>query len=187
VADSLSGLELEPLARARRIADLGAGAGFPGLTLAAALPEAQVDLVESQGRKTAVSDRLLQAAHLTNARSVTARAEDWARQPPPFGGREAYGAVTARALAPLTVLAEYASPLLEDGGVLVAWKGARDDDEERALAAASDRLAMRVEDVRAVKPFPAARHRHLHLLRKAGPTPEGLPRRAGIARKRPFG
>jgi 16S rRNA (guanine527-N7)-methyltransferase len=183
----LSGLELEPLGRARRIADLGSGAGFPGLALAAALPHARVDLVESQSRKTAVSDRLLQAAALANARSVTARAEDWARHPPPLGGRESYDAVTARALAPLAVLAEYASPLLEDGGVLVAWKGARDEEEERALAAACPRLAMQVEAVTRVKPFPEARQRHLHLLRKAGPTPTALPRRAGLARKRPFG
>lgn len=146
-----------------------------------------MDLIDSQSRKTAVSDRLLQAARLGNARSITSRAEDWARVPPPLGGREAYDAVTARALAPLAVLAEYASPLLAGGGVLVAWKGARDEHEERAAKAAAGRLGMQVVEVRRVQPFEAARHRHLHLLSKAGPTPEGLPRRAGMARKRPPG
>lgn len=187
LADSLSGLEYEQLGLARRIADIGSGAGFPGLALAAALPGARVDLIDSQSRKTAVSDRLLQAARLGNARSITTRAEDWARVPPPLGGREAYDAVTARALGPLDVLAEYASPLLAEGGVLVAWKGARDEHEERAAEAAAERLAMQVVEVRRVRPFQAARNRHLHLLRKAGPTPAGLPRRAGIARKRPPG
>lgn len=187
LADSLSGLEYEELGRARRIADIGSGAGFPGLALAAALPDARVDLIDSQSRKTAVSDRLLQAGRLANARSVTTRAEDWARVPPPLGGREAYDVVTARALAPLAVLAEYASPLLAEGGVLVAWKGARDEQEEHAAEASAGRLAMTVVEVRRVKPFEAARNRHLHLLRKAGPTPEGLPRRAGMARKRPPG
>jgi 16S rRNA (guanine527-N7)-methyltransferase len=187
LADSLSGLEFEQLGQARRIADIGSGAGFPGLALAAALPEARVDMIDSQSRKTAVSDRLLQAASLGNARSITARAEDWARVPPPLGGREAYDAVTARALAPLDVLAEYASPLLAEGGVLVAWKGARDEHEERAAEAAAERLGMQVVEVRRVQPFEAARNRHLHLLRKAGPTPEELPRRAGMARKRPPG
>jgi 16S rRNA (guanine527-N7)-methyltransferase len=187
LADSLSGLEYEELARARRIADIGSGAGFPGLALAAALPDARVDLIDSQSRKTAVSDRLLQAARLGNARSITTRAEDWARVPPPLGGREAYDAVTARALAPLAVLAEYASPLLAGGGVLVAWKGARDEHEERAAETVAERLAMRAVEVRRVQPFKGARNRHLHLLRKAGPTPEGLPRRAGMARKRPPG
>jgi len=61
VADSLSGLEAPELNAARRIADMGAGAGFPGLVLAIALPRAQVDLVESAGRKTAVIDRLIRA------------------------------------------------------------------------------------------------------------------------------
>jgi 16S rRNA (guanine527-N7)-methyltransferase len=178
---------LDGLGAARHIADIGSGAGFPGLVLAAALPDARVELIESQSRKTAVSDRLLQAARLTNARSVTARAEDWAASPPPLGGREAYDAVTARALAPLAVIAEYAAPLLADGGVLVAWKGGRDENEERGLAAAAPRLAMELVEVRRVEPFAGARRRHLHLLRKAGPTPEGLPRRAGLAAKRPFG
>src|SRR4029453_8776244 len=75
VADSLSGLEVPKLARARRIADIGAGAGFPGLALAVGLPQAQVDLVESAGRKTAVVDRLIQAGDVSNARSITTRAE----------------------------------------------------------------------------------------------------------------
>jgi 16S rRNA (guanine527-N7)-methyltransferase len=186
VADSLSALVLDELGRARRIADLGSGAGFPGLVLAAALPAAGVDLIDSQSRKTAVIDRLLQAALIANARSITARVEDWARQPAPAGGREVYDAVTARALAPLAALAEYASPLLREGGVLVAWKGARDQAEERALEAAAARLAMELEQVRPVQPFPASHSRHLHLLRKSGPTPDGLPRRVGMARKRPI-
>jgi len=186
VADSLSGLEVEALGRARRIADLGSGAGFPGLVLAIALPAAQVDLVESQTRKTSVSDRLLQAARLGNARSVTTRAEDWAKSPPPLGGRESYDAVTARAVAPLAVLAEYASPLLAEGGVLVAWKGARDHEEEAAAEAAAPALSMEPREVHRVRPFEGAERRHLHVLRKAGATPPGLPRRVGMARKRPF-
>jgi 16S rRNA (guanine527-N7)-methyltransferase len=186
VADSLSALELEELRGARRILDVGSGAGFPGLALAIALPEAQVDLVESQGRKTAVIDRLRQAAAVTNARSVTARAEEWARNPPPMGGRESYDVVTARAVAPLAVLAEYASPLLREGGVLVAWKGARDAAQEAAASRAAGGLGMQVREVVRVEPFAGARDRHLHVLGKVGPTPAGLPRRPGLARKRPL-
>ena len=78
ITDSLSGLEVNQLARACRVADVGAGAGFPGLALAIALPQAQVDLIESAGRKTAVVGRLAQAAKIDNARAVTARAEEWA-------------------------------------------------------------------------------------------------------------
>jgi 16S rRNA (guanine527-N7)-methyltransferase len=184
VADSLAGLEVAALHSATRIADVGSGAGFPGLVLAVALPGAKVDLIESAGRKTAVSDRLLQAAKLANARSVTARAEEWAKAPPPMGGREAYDAVTVRAVDGLAVLAEYASPLLRREGVLVAWKGARDDDEEREAEAAAGELGMSLEEAIAVTPFQGAEHRRLVVMRKTAPTPDGLPRRPGMARKR---
>jgi 16S rRNA (guanine527-N7)-methyltransferase len=186
IADSLSGLEVPELGTARRIADVGSGAGFPGLVLAIALSPARVDLIESQGRKTAVIDRLLQAAHAENARSVAARAEEWGARLPPFGGRESYDAVTARAVAPLAVLAEYAAPLLREGGVLVAWKGARDPAEEAAAARAAEALGMQVRDPLRVQPFAGARERHLHVLVKSGPTSEEFPRRPGMARKRPL-
>jgi 16S rRNA (guanine527-N7)-methyltransferase len=187
VADSLSGLEVSELASARRIADIGAGAGFPGLILALALPRAQVDLVESAGRKTAVMDRLIQAAELSNARSVHARVEDFGRVPAAVGGgREAYDAVTARAVGPLAVLVEYAAPLLRPDGVLVAWKGARDSAEEAAGAEAGRKVGMAVKEVVSVRPYPASENRHLHVYRKISPTPPEFPRRAGMARKRPL-
>jgi 16S rRNA (guanine527-N7)-methyltransferase len=187
VADSLSGLEVPELAAARRIADIGAGAGFPGLVLAIALPRAQVDLIESVGRKTAVIDRLIQAAELSNARSVTARAEEFARTPAVLGGGgEAYDAVTARAVGPLAVLVEYAAPLLRVNGVLVAWKGARDGAEEASGAAAAEKVGMAVKEVVPVRPYEASENRHLHVFRKIAPTPPGFPRRAGMARKRPL-
>ena len=188
VADSLSGLEVDSLARARRIADVGAGAGFPGLVLAIALPRARVDLIESAGRKTAVIGRLAQAARIQNARAVTARAEEWAVTPAAVGGGGgAYDAATARAVAALPVLVEYAAPLLRVDGVLVAWKGARSPEEEAAGATAAERLGLEVEDVLHVEPFEGARDRHLHVFRKIAPTPEGFPRRAGMAAKRPLG
>jgi 16S rRNA (guanine527-N7)-methyltransferase len=187
LADSLSGLEIEDLARASRIADIGAGAGFPGLALAVALPAAQVDLVEAAGRKAAVIERLARAAQVENARAVVARAEEWAASPAVLGGgQESYDAVTARALAPLAVLAEYAAPLLKVGGVLVAWKGARDEAEERSGTVAAEKLGLQVEQPRHVTPFAEARNRHLHVMRKQGPTPPNFPRRPGMARKRPL-
>jgi 16S rRNA (guanine527-N7)-methyltransferase len=188
LADSLSGLEVGDLARAARIADVGAGAGFPGLALAVALPRAKIDLIESTGRKAAVITRLAQAAKLDNARAVTARAEDWAGTPAALGGgREAYGAVTARAVAVLPVVLEYAAPLLCKDGVLVAWKGARDAVEEQRGAAAAGQVGLEAERVLRVEPFEGARDRHLHLFRKIAPTPDRFPRRAGMAAKRPLG
>ncbi len=182
IADSLSGLEVAELRDAGRIADIGSGAGFPGLALAVALPDASVDLVESARRKCEVIERLATAAGLQNVRVVAARAEEWGAGE----GGGSYDAVTARALASLPVLVEYAAPLLRVGGVLVAWKGARDAAEESAGASAAEQLGMSNEGVRAVTPFQGARNRHLHVFRKVAETPAGFPRRPGMAAKRPL-
>lgn len=183
VADSLSGLEVPELRSAAAIADVGSGAGFPGLPLAIALPAARVHMIESTRRKVAVIKRLIRAADVSNASAIVARAEEHAARE----WREAYGAVTARAVAPLAVLVEYASPLLFEGGVFVAWKGSRDSDEERAGTRAAALAAMKPVTVRGVKPYPASRDRHLHVYVKAAPTPPNLPRRPGVAAKRPLG
>ena len=182
VLDSLSGLVFPQLAEARRVADLGAGAGFPGLSLAVAVPEMRVDLVESVGRKCEFMRRAIAAAEIRNARVVCARSEELARSE----GREAYDAVTCRAVGRLVEVAELASPLLRDGGALVVWKGHRREEEEAELEAASAQVAISLEEVRAVEPFEGSKRRHLYLARKAGPTPERLPRRPGLARKRPL-
>jgi 16S rRNA (guanine527-N7)-methyltransferase len=183
VADSLTGLEVPELREASRIADIGSGAGFPGLALAVALPRAQIDLIESVTRKCDFMQRAIEVAGISNARVVNTRSEEWATKE----GQGAYEAVTARAVGRLSTLAELASPLLLDGGVLVAWKGKRDEDEEAQLNRAAPQLAMHPEQILHVGPYAGSRHRHLHLIRKKGPTPADLPRRSGMAKKRPRG
>lgn len=183
VADSLTGLEIADLRKAARIADVGAGAGFPGLVLAVALPDAQVDLIESVGRKCEFMRQAIAAAGIPNATVLNTRSEDLASS----DGREAYDAVTARAVGRLSTLAELASPLLKPNGVLVAWKGKRDPDEEQQLQNAAESLAMHPERILDVGNRAGSEHRHLHLIRKTGPTPPNLPRNPGIAKKRPKG
>ena len=185
VADSLTGLEVPALCDASRIADLGAGAGFPGLVLALSLPQAQVDLIESVARKCEFMREAITQAGISNARAVNARSEEHAKPGAP--GREAYDAVVARAVTRLATLAELASPLLREGGVLVAWKGRRDAGEEDELERALEATAMERVDVLEVGETAGYEHRHLHVLRKAAPTPENLPRRLGMAKKRPPG
>lgn len=183
VADSLSGLAVDELRDAAKIADIGSGAGFPGLPLAAALPGSQLDLIESVGRKCDFIRRAVDAAGLSNAAVLNARSEELASGP----RRESYDAVVARAVGRLSTLAELASPLLREGAVLVAWKGRRDAEEEAQLARATAVLAMSPERVLPVGPYAGSKHRHLHVIRKSGPTPADLPRRAGMAKKRPRG
>lgn len=182
LADSLVALEVPAVRTSRHIADVGAGAGFPGLPLALALPNASVDLIEGSRRKCEVIERLAAASAATNARAISERAETWAAE----GGSVAYDVVTARAVAPLSVLAEYAAPLLRRGGSFVAWKGRRDPGEEDAGAVAAERLGLAPAGVLHVAPFAGARERHLHVFTKRAPTPPGFPRRPGRAAKRPL-
>jgi 16S rRNA (guanine527-N7)-methyltransferase len=181
LADSLSALDFEAVRNARVIADLGSGAGFPGLPLAVALPGAGVRLVESQARKCAFIERLRQAVRVENAVIVCRRAEDWRE------GLGAHDLVLARAVAPQPVVLEYAAPLLSDGGFLLDWRGKRDAAAERAAERAAADLGLGLLEIRRAEPFADARDHHLHLYLKTRDTPELFPRRPGMARKRPLG
>ncbi len=183
VADSLSGLACPEVREARSAADLGSGAGFPGVPLAAALPACEFTLIDSVGRKVEFINEVIAALALNNAGAVKARSEDWARS----GGFEKYDLVTARAVAPLSVLAELASPLLRQGGHLVAWKGEPEPESEQVIARNHDKLGMSLMRQEVVVPYEGSRQKRLYVLVKDGPTPATLPRRAGMARKRPLG
>jgi 16S rRNA (guanine527-N7)-methyltransferase len=180
VADSLVALELPVVRAAQRVADLGSGGGFPGLVLAIALPDARIALVESVSRKCAFLRVAVADLRLGNADVIQARAEAWPE------GIGAHDLVTARALAPLSVLVEYAAPLLEVGGHLVAWKGQPDPSEEADGSAAAATLGMGAPASIEVAPFASALSRRLYLSSKVMSTPTGYPRRPGMARKRPL-
>jgi 16S rRNA (guanine527-N7)-methyltransferase len=163
------------------IADLGSGAGFPGLPLAIAKPDASVSLIESSRRKCDFLERAAAACELRNVRVVNSRAESW------DAGRGRSDLVTARALGPLPVVVEYGAPLLRVNGSLLVWRGARDHDAERIAARAAAELGLEPREPLSVHPYPAARRRHLHLILKVRPTPDRFPRRPGMAAKRPLG
>jgi 16S rRNA (guanine527-N7)-methyltransferase len=127
--------------------------------------------------------RAIAEAKIANAGVLNTRSEDLASG----DGREAYEAVTARAVGRLSTLAELASPLLKPNGVLVAWKGKRDEEEEQQLQNASEVLAMCPEKILDVGDRAGSQHRHLHIIRKTDETPPNLPRKPGIAKKRPKG
>jgi 16S rRNA (guanine527-N7)-methyltransferase len=180
VADALVALNVEVLTSAESIADLGAGAGFPGLALAVALPDTELRLVESQARKCVFVEGLLARAGVANARVVCARVEQWKE------GLGVNDVVLARALAAPAVVVEYAAPLLLVGGMLVDWRGRREPEAERLGLDAARQLGMDLAEIRHVEPYEGARDHHLHIYLKNRETPSGFPRRAGMARKRPL-
>jgi 16S rRNA (guanine527-N7)-methyltransferase len=181
LADSLSAVELAPVRAARRIADIGSGAGFPGLVLATALPRARVALIESAGRKCEYLSRACAAASIANASVVHSRAESWS------DGLACHDLVTARAVGPLALLCEYAAPLLVVGGTLVAWKGALGDAERVDAEQAAAQLGLEPAGTVRTEPYAGSADHHLVMYAKVTDTPDRFPRRPGAARKRPLG
>jgi 16S rRNA (guanine527-N7)-methyltransferase len=146
------------------IVDVGSGGGAPGIPLAAALPDREVTLLEAERRKADFLERWCE--RLPNLRVVRGRAEEQET--------DRYGVAVAKALAPPPVAAEWLLPLVRPGGAAVLWVGPSAD--RNAVARVAELLAGgRPED-----------RDGLLLIPKLGPTPEGFPRRPGIARKRPL-
>ena len=186
VLDSLSCLLFEPLNEAKRVADIGSGGGLPGIPLAVALPGAEVTLLEATGKKAAFLRHASDELGLANVRVVNARVEKSAREEI---HKEAYDVCTVRALARLSVVAEYSLPLLRLGGTVVAMKGSLDTEERdegrRALEKLGGRLGAEVQ----VSYSSSAEQgeRRLLLLEKVEETPDAYPRRTGVPVRNPLG
>jgi 16S rRNA (guanine527-N7)-methyltransferase len=146
------------------IVDVGSGGGSPGIPLAAALPEREVTLLESNKRKASFLERA--AAEFSNVRVVRGRAEEQAT--------DSFAVATAKALAKPPVAAEWALPLVRPGGAAILWVGETADLE--ALERVAGQLGAAAPELEA----------GLVVLRKVEPTPPGFPRRPGVARKRPL-
>ena len=185
MADSLAALPLAGRVRGRReSADIGSGAGFPGLPLAIARPGLRVDLVESERRKCAFLEDGRPRLGL-DERGGGERARRG------LGPRQRAGSATARcSFAPWRRCRRWSSTRLRcsrAGGVLIAWKGARDAGEEQAGAAAARAAGHGAGRGRARRSrIPAAAPTHLHLYEKVGPRRPGS-RGVRGGRKRPLG
>lgn len=184
VADSLSGLAVEAIRESTRLIDIGTGIGYPGIVLALALPDTRITLLDGVRKKAEAAAALCRELDLTNVECVWSRVEDFSALGAP--SRETYDVVTARALAALPVLLEYAAPLLVVGGCLVAWKGAPDRSELDGADAAADELGFEPGKSIEVSPFAESRRRHLFVARKVAPVEDRFPRRPGVAERRPL-
>ena len=110
------------------VADLGSGAGLPGMVLALARPDLRVTLIEPMARRVAFLDEAVEILGLDRVTVERGRAEDWS-------GPERFDVVTARALAPLPKLLSWGMPLVADGGVMLAMKGSSAAEEIEAAKA----------------------------------------------------
>jgi 16S rRNA (guanine527-N7)-methyltransferase len=188
LADSLALLDVPSLSRAgARWLDLGAGAGIPGIPLAVARRDVRLTLLESVAKKCVFLGEAVTAASLTGRATVVhARSEAYAASAAQPRGREAHDVVFARAVAGLATVVELAAPLLAEGGVLLAVKSADGAARElQAAAVAASRCGLTVEETVALPRSPL-RDSVCVVVGKRDPTPDWLPRRSGLAARRPL-
>lgn len=164
-----------------RLLDLGTGAGYPGIPLLIVM-EAQGTLLDSVGKKVAAVSEFLQELGLEDrAQALHMRVEDLARQVGP-----SYDIVTARAVASLATLVEYAAPLLVKGGILVASKGMPEDSEINQGNKAAKVCGMKLVS-RETQELPDGQgHRELFVYRKVAQPKVKLPRQSGQAKRNPL-
>lgn len=162
------------------VADVGTGAGFPGAVIRIARPDLDVTLIEATDKKLRFVVRTLAEMGM-EVNGVHLRGEEAARDI----YRERFDAVTARAIAALPALLEYALPLVKKGGVLLAMKGAGAAEEIEAAQKALGILGGEIEEVRSLE-LPSAGERNIVVIRKVRETPSRYPRPSKNIRKDPL-
>lgn len=182
--DSLSLLQvMPPSARGGRLLDVGTGAGFPGLPLKVALPSLSLAMIEATGKKVRFLEHIVGVLGLDGVEIHRGRAEELAHI---AGLREAFDVVTARALAPLSEMAELALPFCRRGGIVALPKKGQIEDEVSVAARALDVLGGRLVEIRKVGLEGLQDGRLILVVEKVGGTPASYPRRPGIPHKRPL-
>lgn len=186
VLDSLSCFLFEPLGVAERLADVGAGGGLPGVPIKIFAPRTEVTLIESVAKKARFLQRAVGELSLQDTTVLNARVEEASRAEEHRG---AYDIATARAVARLSVVAEYCVPLLRVGGHVISMKGRLGDEELAEGEKAAEKLGAKVSTLMRVPRLPETgeKERYLVILEKVEDTPAKYPRKVGVPAKKPLG
>lgn len=181
VEDSLALQDFASLS-GQKVIDIGSGGGFPGLILAMAEPEGDFTLLESDQKKSEFLKEEIGRLDLMNCQVAVVRAEEAGQD---VKMREQYDCCTARAVAELRILLEYALPMLKVGGTAYFWKGRRWQEElnqaENAMESLGGRLKASHEYL-----WSNGVSRMLLVVEKAKPGPAKYPRRVGVPARRPL-
>ena len=175
--DSLTVLSTAELS-GKKLIDVGCGAGFPGVPLAIACPDAEITLLDSLGKRMKWLEEVLPTLGV-KAECVTARAEEAVA-----ARRESYDFATSRAVARLNILLELTAPYVKVGGAVLAMKGAAAREELAECGNAIKKLGLKLEEVREF-PIDGTAHAVI-VLRKVAPTPAKFPRRFAQIKKSPL-
>jgi 16S rRNA (guanine527-N7)-methyltransferase len=181
--DSLTCLKVIPSQPGMRLVDVGTGAGFPGLVLKIILPDMRLTLVESVNKKADFCRHMVERLNLQDVEVITTRAEEIGQHPK---HREQYDWAVARAVANLSILAEYLLPLVKLGGGMLAQKGENGQVEANQAKNAIHKLGGTLISTEPVRIPGITEQRFLIVARKILPTPAGYPRRTGIPHKKPL-
>ena len=177
-SDSLLPYFLGLIPNGSSIADVGSGAGFPGIPLAIVLPECEFTLMESIGKRVDFLNVVISELGLKNCRAEKIRAEEAGAKGSKY--RESFDFATARAVSRLSILSEYCLPLVKVGGRMIALKSAAAqteiDEAVNAISTLGGENALII----------GTPERNVVAVDKADPTPEKYPRRTGIPEKRPL-
>jgi 16S rRNA (guanine527-N7)-methyltransferase len=181
--DSLSLLMAYDVPNARLL-DIGAGAGFPGLPLKIVRPQWQVLLLEATGKKVLFLQHIIETLHLKNVVAVQGRAEELARI---SEYRASFDSVTARAVASLPTLLEYAAPFCRVGGqIILPKKGELVEELAQGKRAAEQVGAVLKDDVAVTLPG-LADGRRLLVWEQVRKCPAQFPRSGSVMAKKPLG
>ena len=181
IEDSLIGLPELLEAPDGLYGDLGTGGGFPGLPLAI-MSDRQLVLVDSVAKKTQALDRIIAKLNLTNrVKTYTGRSEELALEQP-----KEFAVLTARALSSLPSLLELAAPLLQQNGQLICYKAQVSDDELEQAIVLEEKLGMKLVSKRTTFLSDEQTPRTILVFEKVAEPTVKLPRRSGMAQKRPY-
>ena len=172
-----------PLGKAKifgKVADVGTGAGFPGLVWKIVKPELDVSLIEPTGKRCTFLEEVIHQLHLENIHVYNKRAEEQVKT-----DREMYDVVTARAVANLRVLSELCIPLVKVNGLFLAMKGMQGNEEAKEAEHATKVLGVELEETQDTSLYTGDMRVNLYY-RKVSHTPQQYPRNYGQIKKKPL-
>ena len=183
--DSLTCLDIIKNNNVKTLADIGTGAGFPGIPLKIAMPELKVTLIDSLDKRVGFLNSVISALKLENIEAVHGRAEDEGRNPE---FRESFDMAVARAVAPMNILTEYCLPFVRNGGLFLAMKGPGEEpDYSNALKELHGNIVSdELFELKGANPEDEIMQRRLILVKKCGNISSKYPRKAGIPKKKPL-
>lgn len=181
--DSFSPLLVLKNTPVKRIIDIGTGAGFPGIPLKILLPDSEMVLVDSVGKKTDFCQHIVDRLKLRGVQVIHDRVERLARE---GEFRETFDWAVARAVARLSTLAEYMLPFVKIGGGMLAMKGDQGPFEAQKAHQAVSLLGGELQQVKKVTLPGVTEDRFLITIGKRATTPEKYPRRVGMPSKKPL-